>query len=44
MKYLDLKESIYDLCLVLKEKVIEGTITSVNAEEMKNYYWELLLK
>ena len=44
MKYLDLKESIYDLCLVLKEKVIEGTISSVNAEEMKNYYWELLLK
>ena len=44
MKYLDLKESIYDLCLVLKEKVIEGRISSVNAEKMKNYYWGLLLK
>ena len=44
MKYLDLKDSIYDLCLILKEKVIEGMISSVNAEEMKNYYWGLLLK
>lgn len=44
MKYLDLKDSIYDLCLILKEKVIEGRISSVNAEEMKNYYWGLLLK
>lgn len=44
MKYLNLKDSIYDLCLVLKEKVIEGRISSVNAEKMKNYYWGLLLK
>lgn len=44
MKYLNLKDSIYDLHLILKEKVIEGVISSVKAEEMKNYYWELLLK
>ena len=44
MKYLNLKDSIYDLHLILKEKVIEGMISSVNAEEMKNYYWGLLLK
>ncbi len=44
MKYLNLKDSIYDLHLVLKEKVIEGVISSVKAEEMKNYYWGLLLK
>ena len=42
MKYLNLKDSIYDLHLILKEKVIEGVISSVKAEEMKNYYWELL--
>ena len=44
MKYLNLKDSIYDLHLIFKEKVIEGVISSVKAEEMKNYYWELLLK
>ncbi len=44
MKYLNLKDSIYDLHLVLKEKVIEGVISSVKAEDMKNYYWGLLLK
>ncbi len=44
MKYLNLKDSIYDLHLILKEKVIEGVISSVKAEEMKNYYWGLLLK
>lgn len=44
MKYWDLKESIYKLCLTLKAKVAEGTFTSVDAEEMKNYYWGLLLK
>ena len=38
MKYLNLKDSIYDLHLVLKEKVIEGVISSVKAEDMKNYY------
>ena len=35
MKYLNLKDSIYDLHLILKEKVIEGVISSVKAEEMK---------
>ena len=44
MKYLDLKESIYNLCIVLKEKVIKKKKKYVDAEEMKNYYWGLLLK
>ena len=44
MKYLNLKDSIYDLHLKKKKKVIEGVISSVKAEDMKNYYWGLLLK
>ncbi|NBK98336.1 MAG: hypothetical protein EOM50_09985 [Erysipelotrichia bacterium] len=42
-KYMKLKQAIYDLSLTIKQAVVHGEISSACAEDMKTYFWGLLL-
>lgn len=43
IKYLRLKQAIYDLSLTIKHKVVNGDLRPAEAELMKDYFWGLLL-
>lgn len=42
IKYIYLKQAIYNLSLTIKRMLVEGTITDEKAQELNSYYWELL--
>ena len=42
-KYFELKQAIYNLSLSIKSQTVSGWISPSDAEEMKEYFWGLLL-
>lgn len=42
IKYIYLKQAIYNLSLTIKRMLVEGTITEKKAQELNSYYWGLL--
>lgn len=42
-KYFELKQAIYNLSLSIKSQTVSGWISPADAEEMKEYFWGLLL-
>lgn len=43
IKYYKLKKAIWNLSLTIKSEVVTGEISSAQAEELKEYFWGLLL-
>ncbi len=43
MKYYKLKKAIWNLSLTIKSEVVTGEIPPSLAEELKEYFWGLLL-
>lgn len=43
IKYLRLKQAIYDLSITIKHEVVNGDMQPSEAEAMKEYFWGLLL-
>ncbi len=43
IKYYKVKKAIWNLSLTIKSEVVTGEISPAQAEELKEYFWGLLL-